>query len=102
VRSAAFSVDGRRVVTASADKTARVWDVLLDCCRSQLEADRLATLAETLSGLAVSETGSLDPVPYDRRAKLAELARSANPKAPRLTADWLILDFARRLGLLNR
>jgi len=26
VNSAAFSADGKRVVTASADKTARIWD----------------------------------------------------------------------------
>jgi WD40 repeat protein len=30
VMSAAFSPDGTRVVTASRDKTARVWDVRLD------------------------------------------------------------------------
>jgi WD40 repeat protein len=30
VNSAAFSPDGMRIVTASADKTARVWDVFPD------------------------------------------------------------------------
>jgi WD40 repeat protein len=30
VWSAAFSPDGTRVVTASSDKTARVWDVRID------------------------------------------------------------------------
>jgi WD40 repeat protein len=99
VNSAMFSPDGRRVVTASRDHTAQVWDVLLDCCRSQAEADRLATLGETLGGLAVSENGSLDLVTYDRRAKLAQLARSANSRPPRLSVDWLILEFARRFHI---
>lgn len=102
LHSAAFRPDGRRVVTASWDKTARIWDVLLDCCASQQEADRLATLAETLSGLAMNETGALHPVKYGRREKLAELARSAKPNAPRLSVDWLIRDIARRFQVIGQ
>ena len=102
VNSAAFSPDGRRVVTVSSDHTARVWDVLLDCCASQPEADRLASLAETLSGSAVSETGALYPVEYDRREKLVELARSAKPNAPRLSLDWMIRDLARRFQIIGQ
>src|SRR4051794_24984126 len=39
VYSAVFSPDGRRVVTASSDNTARLCKVLLHCCESSREAE---------------------------------------------------------------
>jgi hypothetical protein len=44
VRAAAFSTDGRRVVTASGDSTARVWDA----SRTLLSADQLLVSASAL------------------------------------------------------
>jgi len=66
------------------------------------EADRLASLAEAVSGLAVSETGALYAVEYDRREKVAELARSAKRNAPQLTVDWIIGEFARAFRALEQ
>jgi WD40 repeat protein len=102
VTSAAFSPDGRRVVTASKDSTARVWDVLLQCCSSRADAERLATLAEIVAGVEVSDTGALAPVDFDRRKRMTELVRSVNASAPRLTVDWLIIEFAGRFHIGSR
>jgi WD40 repeat protein len=102
VASAAFSPDGRRVVTASQDNTARVWEVLVHCCDSQAEADRLATLAEIVSGVEVSDTGAPTPFAIDRRQRMAELVRSAKAGAPRLSLDWVIVEFAHRFRVAPR
>lgn len=78
------------------DKTARVWAVLLNCCASQEEADRLASLAEAVSGNEVSDAGSLKPIsPDDRRAALERLVRSSGTgPAPELSVEWIIRRFA--------
>src|SRR5687767_357433 len=94
----------RSVPTAAAwsplhGTTRRVWDVLLDCCDSQRDADRLAALAEIVSGVEVSDTGSLAPVGIDRRERMAEFVRSAKPDAPLLSVDWLIGEFGRRFRI---
>jgi WD40 repeat protein len=92
VNSAKFSPDGRRVVTASGN-AARVWTVLIDCCASHEEADRLASLAEAVSGNEVSDTGSLTVI--DGKERLQKLIReSGTGPAPELSLDWLI----RRVG----
>ncbi len=61
MRSAAFSPDGRRVVTASNDKTAIVWETYPDI--SEMSALVVARLSRCLSigqrerfGLAVQDT----------------------------------------------
>jgi WD40 repeat protein len=93
VNSAAFSPDGRRVVTASTDHTARVWVVRLACCASQREAERLASLAEAVSGNEVSDAGSLTVI--DGRERLQKLIRqSGTGPAPELSLDWIIRRFA--------
>lgn len=101
-KAAAFSPDGRRVVTASDNGTARIWTVLLDCCGNQQEANRLAQLAEIVSGLHVTDTGSVEPLPGDRRQLMADLYRTVrNPDAPTGTVDWIITRFARQFLLIK-
>jgi WD40 repeat protein len=98
VWSAAFSPDGRRVLTSCNHKTALVWRVLLGCCASQAEADRLASLAEAVSGYEVSDTGSLSFIGLDeQRRRLQELGRlSGTGSVPEFSVDWIIRRFTRK------
>ena len=106
VNSAAFSPDGRRAVTASSDNTARLWDedavrpkgtanYPLSCCVSDVEANRLASLAEAVGGYDVSDAGSLTFIGLDeQRRRLKELQRlSGTGPVPRLSVEWLIRQF---------
>ena len=51
----AFSPDGKTVVTASQDQTARLWDV---AATLPDELERVATRVEVLTGLELDEQGS--------------------------------------------
>jgi WD40 repeat protein len=70
----AFSPDGKTVVTASQDQTARLWDV---ATALPDELERVATWVEVLTGLEHDEQGSarvLDDATWLwRREKLKQL-----------------------------
>src|SRR5215831_5052792 len=59
VPAANFSQDGRRIVTASSDKTARVWDVAVDL--DLRLPSWVPELAEALGGHKFNEEGRLAP-----------------------------------------
>ncbi len=81
VYSAAFSPDGKWVVTASGDNTARVWEVLIG---SREDSPLLVEVAEVISGNEVGESGSLQPTQNEaaRLARLREIADRARPGEP--------------------
>jgi hypothetical protein len=61
VTSAQFSPDGQRVVTASFDRTARVWDIpTITRKDSADDANSLADLAEATAGLALQIFGQTE------------------------------------------
>ncbi|HJZ93062.1 MAG TPA: WD40 repeat domain-containing protein, partial [Gemmataceae bacterium] len=71
----AFSPDGKRLVTASFDKTARVWDVSAD----DRPATDLVGLGQLLSGHRVDEAGGLIPLTIDELSDLWTRLRAAYP-----------------------
>ena len=77
VKAAAFSPDGRHVVTASND-TARVWQVLLDLSSGE-RVQLLADLAEVVGGYRVTDLGSVAPLEEPER--LQRVRRLAGPAA---------------------
>jgi hypothetical protein len=75
------------------DNTARVWVVLLACCTSQEEANRLASLAEAVSLNEVSDTRALTVI--DGRERLRRLSQSTGTgPTPELSLDWIIRRFS--------
>jgi hypothetical protein len=90
VYTATFSADGRRVVTASADKTARVWDVLLGS-GSVLDSALLADLAEAVGGSRIDESGSPAVLGLSDRMYLVNKLRKAyNVPTQENTLVWLL------------
>ena len=93
VTSAAFSPDGRRVVTASSDHTAREWDVLFTGPGGE-DAEILALAAEFTSGHSVNEFGSIVPVdnPQERLHDIWEQL-NRNPRDDPDTILWFLRRF---------
>src|SRR5262249_61369610 len=75
VHSAAFSPDGRRVVTASGDAKARIWDMAPD----DRPAEDLVALAQLLSGHWIDEGGGVVPLPADELGRLWADLRARYP-----------------------
>jgi len=78
------------------DSTAQVWDVLLAFCASPLMADRLASVAEAVSGYELSDTGSMGLIGIDeRRERLKTLRQlSGMGNVPNLSVEGIIRRFA--------
>src|SRR5262249_37511627 len=75
VDSDAFSADGRRVVTASGDGKARIWDMAPD----DRPAEDLVALAQLLSGHWIDEGGGVVPLPADELGRLWADLRARYP-----------------------
>ncbi len=95
VLSATFSPDGSRIVTASADQNARLWDILPPSNASP--PSWLPDLAEAVGGLALSDSGSLDPVDPDKFFQLKEqLADASGDDFWSKVGRWFFADRATR------
>jgi hypothetical protein len=80
VAHAAFSPDGRRVVTASHGKTARVWDLTPD----DRPAEDLLALAQLWSGRRIDPAGALVPLTAE------EIAQTWQKLRPRYPQDFTV------------
>jgi hypothetical protein len=80
IHRATFSPDGRRLLTASGDKTAQVWDLLSD---ERPTADWLA-LAQLWSGRRVDPSGGM------RSLTPQEFARAWKNLRPRYPQDFTV------------
>jgi hypothetical protein len=90
VLSAQFNADGQRVVTASRDKTARVWDAPI--IRNQDAPDDvllLADLAEAACGSVLQTSGQ------------TEILKLLPPDQVRATREKIAANFGRQSSELN-
>jgi WD40 repeat protein len=92
VRSAAFSPDGTRIVTASADKTARIWDTA-----TGKEIAVLRGHAEVVSSAVFSSDGALIVT-----ASLDGTARIWDASVATMSTKELVVEVCTRLRGLTR
>ena len=85
VWSAQFSPDGKRIVTASADHTARVWDVAP--CGSG-RPDWLLQLSEAISGQVLNKQGVLEETRLPRRDTIKQIREKLSHKSG--GDDWVV------------
>jgi len=91
VLSASFSPDGKRVVTASFDNTARVWDIAPS---SNIPVpDWLAPLAEAVGGRRLNDQTICEAVDPKLCIQLRERFRNATENDPyTMIARWFFSD----------
>jgi WD40 repeat protein len=97
VYSAEFSPDGKRIVTTSEDKTARVWDIAPS---SENYPDWMLQLAEALSGQLLNRQGMIEPTTVEP-AEVMEVVRAKLWKLPQdedwvVWGRWLLADHSKR------
>ena len=85
VNSAQFSPDGKRIVTASGDGTARVWDVAPSGTRFP---GWLLELAEAVSGKRLNKQGVLEVTQGDPAEVIARIRRQLD-QVPG-NDDWVV------------
>jgi len=83
VPQATFSPDGRSVVTASYDNTARVWDVSLE----DRPAADWVRLAEFLAGQRLDRSGAAEPLSPQEMQADWEYLRAHYPRDFSVTAE---------------
>jgi hypothetical protein len=84
VFSAQFSPDGKRIVTASEDQAARIWDVAPSGAGCPAW---LLPLAEAVSGRVLNKQGVLEDTKIDRAEVLQQIRQKLNESAP---DDWVV------------
>ena len=90
VNSAQFSPDGQRVVTASTDQTARLWDAVTVTDKDTKEDILLlAELAEATAGVTLETVGQAENLklltPEQIRASREKIAAKFSSRPPKLT-----------------
>jgi dipeptidyl aminopeptidase/acylaminoacyl peptidase len=81
----AFSSDGRTLVTGSADRTARIWDLAVDL--TPTDRTYLAQFARALSTYALRDSGRLEMRIVDSRDRLRESVVPVTGTT-RMLMDW--------------
>jgi len=89
--SAYFSPDGTRVLTASMDKTAQIWDILPP--NNAVAPSWLPDLAEAVGGLTISDSSAYIPVDPQKYFKLkAQLANASGDDFWSKVGRWFFAD----------
>jgi hypothetical protein len=78
---AEFSADGTRVVTASYDKTARLWEIEILQSSPRWVA-KLARLLEAIGGYSIIYSAVSVPVPFDDQVSILSALRDETASAP--------------------
>jgi len=101
VRSAQFSPNGRFVVTASMDNTARVWEILSKGGEGMALA--LAHFGEAVGQMRINNMGGEEKLSADEFRQLRDCAKTntTSPEARHLT-DWLLTPRDKRTSTLFR
>jgi tetratricopeptide (TPR) repeat protein len=85
VNTAQFSPDGKRIVTAADDGTARIWDIAPS---AENQPAWLPQLAEAISGLTINKQGLLEPTRLNCAEIINQLRQELNREPT--NDDWVV------------